>query len=65
MIFVHYKNEIHDQKQATKKKLAEIVFDTGYLDQQHFNKDFKLFTRLTPAFFLKSPALLQINDFLL
>lgn len=47
------------------QKLAEMVFDAGYYDQQHFNKDFKRFTGLTPASFFKSPSPLQINDFLL
>lgn len=37
-----------------KRPLAEIAFDAGYYDQPHFNKDFKLFTGLTPTEFMKS-----------
>ena len=38
-----------------KQSLAEVAFNAGYFDQPHFNKDFKLFTGLTPTDFLKSP----------
>ena len=37
-----------------KRSLADIAFDAGYYDQPHFNKDFKLFTGLTPMEFIKS-----------
>lgn len=37
--------------------LAQIALDAGYFDQPHFNKDFKLFTGLTPTEFFKSPVL--------
>ena len=47
-----------------KQKLANIAFDAGYCDQSHFNNDFKLFTGQTPGDFFKSPAHLEINDFL-
>jgi AraC-like DNA-binding protein len=39
-----------------KQTLAEVAFNAGYFDQPHFNKDFKLFTGLTPTDFLKSPV---------
>ncbi len=39
-----------------KYSLAQVAFDAGYFDQPHFNKDFKLFTGLTPTDFLKSPV---------
>ncbi len=51
-------------RRQQKQKLNEIVFDAGYFDQPHFNKDFKLFTGQTPADFFKSPSFLQIDDFL-
>jgi AraC-like DNA-binding protein len=40
----------------TEQTLAETAFSAGYFDQPHFNKDFKLFTGLTPAEFFKSPV---------
>ncbi len=46
---------IINQKQQ-KQSLADIVFDAGYYDQPHFNKDFKLFTGLTPTQFFKSSS---------
>lgn len=36
--------------------LTETALDTGYYDQAHFNKDFKLFTGQTPTEFLKKEA---------
>ncbi|MBI2273295.1 MAG: AraC family transcriptional regulator [Bacteroidetes bacterium] len=44
----------------TKQKMkagsfADIAFNAGYYDQPHFNKDFKLFTGLTPTDFFKKP----------
>ena len=47
-----------------KPNLIELAFDTGYFDQAHFNKDFKLFTGQTPTDFFKFPSFLQITDFL-
>ncbi|WP_176885022.1 helix-turn-helix domain-containing protein [Dyadobacter soli] len=41
----------------TGQTLAQIALDAGYFDQPHFNKDFKLFTGLTPTEFFKSPVL--------
>jgi AraC-like DNA-binding protein len=35
--------------------LNELAFTAGYFDQPHFNKDFKLFTGLTPTAFFRSP----------
>jgi AraC-like DNA-binding protein len=32
----------------------DMALDNGYYDQSHFNKDFKLFTGLTPTDFFKS-----------
>jgi AraC-like DNA-binding protein len=34
--------------------LLDIIFEAGYYDQSHFNKDFKQFTGQTPTDFLKS-----------
>ncbi|SEJ00524.1 Helix-turn-helix domain-containing protein [Dyadobacter sp. SG02] len=39
------------------RTLAQIALDAGYFDQPHFNKDFKLFTGVTPTEFFKSPVL--------
>jgi AraC-like DNA-binding protein len=41
---------------SKRHPLTETAFDAGYFDQPHFNKDFKLFTGLTPTDFLKSPV---------
>lgn len=38
------------------KIFAEAAYNAGFFDQSHFNKDFKLFTGLTPTEFLQSPA---------
>lgn len=34
----------------------DIVFENGYYDQPHFNKDFKIFTGQTPTDFFKSAS---------
>jgi len=45
------------QKGRSGQPLAQIALDAGYFDQPHFNKDFKLFTGVTPTEFFKSPLL--------
>lgn len=45
------------QKGRSGQTLAQIALDAGYFDQPHFNKDFKLFTGVTPTEFFKSPLL--------
>lgn len=43
----------------TKKPVAsflDLAIENGYYDQAHFNKDFKLFTGLTPTDFFKSDS---------
>lgn len=45
------------EKGRSGQTLAQIALDAGYFDQPHFNKDFKLFTGLTPTEFFKSPVL--------
>ncbi|MEO7766723.1 MAG: helix-turn-helix domain-containing protein, partial [Ferruginibacter sp.] len=37
-------------------RLLDMVFDGGYFDQAHFNKDFKVFTGQTPTEFFDSPS---------
>lgn len=44
------------QSGFTKETLAETVFNAGYFDLPHFNKEFKLFTGLTPTDFMRSPV---------
>lgn len=44
-------------KGRSGQTLAQIALDAGYFDQPHFNKDFKLFTGLTPTEFFKNPVL--------
>lgn len=39
------------RQQSKENGLAELAFETGYYDQAHFNKNFKLFTGLTPTEF--------------
>ncbi len=38
------------------QNLSALAFNAGYFDQPHFNKDFKLFTGLTPTDFFRSPV---------
>ncbi|WP_353719425.1 helix-turn-helix domain-containing protein [Dyadobacter sp. 676] len=45
------------EKGRSGQTLAQLALDAGYFDQPHFNKDFKLFTGLTPTEFFKSPVL--------
>lgn len=42
-------------KGITNQSLSETAYAAGYFDQPHFNKDFKLFTGLTPTDFFRSP----------
>jgi AraC-like DNA-binding protein len=44
-----------NQKQQAQS-LTDIAFSAGYYDQPHFNKEFKLFTGLTPTAFFQSPS---------
>lgn len=39
---------------AAPMSFLDIALESGYYDQPHFNKDFKLFTGLTPTDFFKS-----------
>lgn len=39
----------------SKETLLERAYNSGYFDQPHFNKDFKLFTGQTPTEFLQNP----------
>jgi len=36
--------------------LTELAYNSGYFDQAHFNKDFRLFTGQTPTDFFRSPV---------
>jgi len=42
--------------QPNPASLLDLVFENGYYDQPHFNRDFKLFTGQTPTDFFKSPS---------
>jgi len=44
------------QSGLKKETLAETVFNAGYFDLPHFNKEFKQFTGLTPTDFMRSPV---------
>jgi AraC-like DNA-binding protein len=37
--------------------LSDLAYDSGYFDQPHFNKEFKLFTGQTPTDFFNAPPL--------
>ncbi|MBO9702718.1 MAG: helix-turn-helix transcriptional regulator [Sporocytophaga sp.] len=37
--------------------LTDLAYESGYFDQAHFNKEFKLFTGQTPSVFFKSTPL--------
>jgi AraC-like DNA-binding protein len=45
-----------------KQKLTSIAYDSGYFDQSHFIKEFKLFTGITPTSF--ATQALPINQML-
>jgi AraC-like DNA-binding protein len=38
------------------QSMAQLALDAGYFDQSHFNKEFKLFTGLSPVDFFRSPV---------
>ena len=42
------------QQTSIRPSFLDIALENGYYDQSHFNKDFKLFTGLTPTDFFKS-----------
>lgn len=44
------------KQQLNADSFTNMAFDAGYYDQSHFNKDFKLFTGLTPTDFLKTSS---------
>ena len=46
---------IVDQK-PSGQSISAIAFESGYFDQAHFTKDFKLFTGQTPTDFFRSPS---------
>ena len=52
---VRMKNVITEKQQT--KSLTEIALNAGFFDQPHFNRDFKIFTGLTPSDFFKSTSL--------
>jgi AraC-like DNA-binding protein len=43
-------------QRTQRQTYTDIAFNAGYFDQPHFNKDFKLFTGLTPTDFFNSPS---------
>jgi methylphosphotriester-DNA--protein-cysteine methyltransferase len=45
---------IINQKQPGQT-FTDLAISSGYFDQPHFNKDFKLFTGQTPLDFFKAP----------
>ena len=51
---VRLKTIIH--RNTSPASLTEIALANGYYDQSHFNKDFKLFTGLTPKTFFESAS---------
>lgn len=52
---VRMKSIISEKQKATS--LTEVALNAGFFDQSHFNKDFKLFTGLTPTDFFRSAPL--------
>lgn len=52
---VRMKSVISQNHRATS--LTEMALNAGFFDQSHFNKDFKLFTGLTPTDYFKSVPL--------
>jgi AraC-like DNA-binding protein len=54
--FTYSLNLIHSNDQD----LTSIAYDSGYFDQSHFIKDFKLFTGLTPHAFTTNASALNL-----
>lgn len=49
------------QKQPDKKKIAELIYKSGYYDQAHLNKNFRRMTGLTPTHYKDTSQMLAIN----
>jgi AraC-like DNA-binding protein len=41
------------------RQLMQVVFDSGYFDQAHFIKEFKLFTELPPTDYFRARTLVD------
>jgi AraC-like DNA-binding protein len=49
------------QKQSSKEKIAGLIYESGYYDHAHLNRNFKKMTGLTPAHYKDATQLLAIN----
>lgn len=49
------------QKQPEQEKIAGLIYESGYYDQAHLNKNFKKMTGFTPAHYKDNSNLLAIN----
>jgi len=49
------------QKQPHKKKIAELIYESGYYDQAHLNRNFRKMTGFTPGHYKDTTEMLAIN----
>lgn len=49
------------QKQPHKKKIAELIYESGYYDHAHLNRNFRRMTGFTPAHYKYTTQMLAIN----
>jgi AraC-like DNA-binding protein len=49
------------QKQTNKKKIAELIYESGYYDHAHLNRNFRKMTGFTPAHYKDTTQMLAIN----
>jgi len=50
---VRFRNTIHQAKSNDFEILTQILYDQGYYDQSHFNRDCKFISKITPKKLLK------------
>ena len=49
------------QKQSPKEKIAGLIYESGYYDHAHLNRNFRKMTGFTPAQYKDTPQMLAIN----
>lgn len=49
------------QKQSHKKKIAALIYESGYYDHAHLNRNFRKMTGFTPSHYKDTTQMLAIN----